>query len=80
MTGGTSGAAAGAAMTYGMPYAMSKLMTNPKFVAWLAKGAEIPATNFNSMAGHLGRLVAISEAEPAIKDEIQQFLSAFRSQ
>lgn len=77
--GGSEGAIAGAAMPFVLPRAAAKLMTNPKFVRWLADGSKISPVNYNGLSGHLGRLVTIGKAEPVIKQEIEQFIDAFRS-
>lgn len=78
-TGGPEGAVAGMAGSIILPNMAARLMTNPKFVSWLAKGVQIAPANYNGMAGHLGRLVAIGEAEPAIQEEVNQFIDAFRT-
>ncbi|TWT11719.1 hypothetical protein [Reyranella sp. CPCC 100927] len=75
---GDIGGAAGilASMTV-LPYVTAKMMTNPTFVRWLAgvetfgKGASRDAM--------IGRLAAIAEANPEIRDEtlrLQQVLSS----
>ena len=62
--------------TYGIPalagqYGAAKLMTNPAYVKWLAKGAELAAYNPNSFGQHIRRLVQIQAANPEIRDEIR---------
>lgn len=78
MAGDLQGAAVGAAASYGGPYAMARLMTNPKFVRWLARGYQIEPTNYNGLTAHIGRLAVIAKAEPEIKGEIYQYLAAMR--
>ncbi len=78
--GGEEGAALGVAAPLILPYAASKLMTNPKFVGWLAKGVEINPLNYNSINSHLGRLATIVSTEDDIKDEVNQYINAFRSE
>ena len=69
-------AAAGAAVTgFLAPRAAAKLLTNPAFVEWLAT----PVTNPAGISAHLGRLLAIAEAQPGIQEEIQQYLAAMRA-
>ena len=51
--------------------AAAKLMTNPRFVNWMAEGVETAAYNPNSMGQHVRRLVQIYQLEPGIRDEIQ---------
>jgi len=45
---------------------MAKLMTNPKFVRWLANGAKIAKTRPNDMSVHLSRLMVLR-----FKDDVQ---------
>lgn len=63
------------------PYAASKLLTNPKFVNWLARGTSIPASDIAGMAAHLGRLVGALEGEdPDVKDAAQEYVRALLGQ
>ena len=57
--------------TIALPISSAKLMTNARFVNWLAEGVETAAYNPQSMGQHVRRLYQIYEAEPAIRDEIQ---------
>lgn len=77
--GGVEGAAVGMAASYGGPYGLAKLMTNPKFVRWLSRGMQIEPTNYGSMAAHLGRLSLVAKTEGDIKGEIRQFLESMRA-
>lgn len=77
--GGLPGALAGFAAPLVAPHIAARLMTNPGFIRWLSRGVDILPTNYNSMAGHVGRLVALANAEPAIAEEIYQYASALRS-
>ena len=53
--------------------AAAKLLTNPKFINWLARSTELKPTG---MAAHLGRLTAIgTNADPETRDAINQYLS-----
>ena len=57
------------------PVGAAKLMTNAGFVRWLAT----PASEISKSVGaHMGRLVALSEAEPEIAEEIRQYYKAIR--
>lgn len=58
------------------PRYAAKLLTNPKFVQWLATGVQLAEKSPASTASHLSRLAMIANAEPAIREEIQQYLSA----
>lgn len=63
-----AGTVAGKVVT---PFAASKLITNPAFVKWLAEG---PAVKTGAAASrHVGRLFAIAEANPEIRDYIYEF-------
>ena len=58
------------------PVGAAKLMTNPGFIKWLAT----PATEISKdVAAHMGRLAALSAAEPEIQEELRQYYSAIRS-
>jgi len=82
--------AAGAATTFGTfemglgtlvaPAGVAKLMTNPRFVKWLAEGTEIVATNPNSMAQHVRRLLQIQAANPEIRDEVRAVLQGLQGE
>lgn len=76
--GGAEGATAGAAAVLS-PYAAAKLMTNPKFVSWLAGAGKEVVTDPNAIGPFITRLVAIAEAEPEIKEEIYQYAEGLRS-
>lgn len=58
------------------PVTAAKLMTNPGFIKWLAT----PANEISKdVAAHMGRLAALSAAEPEIQEELRQYYSAIRS-
>lgn len=53
------------------PIAAAKLITHPAFVKWLAEG---PAVQTGAGVGrHIGRLLAIAEANPEIREQIHEF-------
>lgn len=61
------------------PRVAASLMTSPRFVRWLVRGVNIGLNQGeNALAGHIGRLVTIAEAEPEIRDDVYQFLQALR--
>jgi len=62
------------------PRGIAKLMTSPRFVKWLAEGTEIVATNPNSMANHVRRLVQIQAANPEIRDEVRAILQGLQGE
>lgn len=55
------------------PYAAAKLITNQKFVSWLA---EPLGTETFSMAAHVAKLYTIAETTPEIREEILQYSKA----
>ena len=56
------------------PASAAKLITNPKFVKWLAQG---PAARTGAEVGaHIGRLTAIFNDSPEIQPELNEFISA----
>ena len=72
----TAGALSGAVV---VPRVAAKLITSPRFVRWLARAANIGMNQGETtLAGHIGRLVTIAEAEPEIREEVYQYLSALR--
>jgi hypothetical protein len=58
------------------PTVAAKLMTTPGFVKWLSTPANEIEKN---ISGHIGRLVALADAEPEIREEIRQYYKAIRS-
>jgi len=80
---GTAGAYGSFEMGLGTivaPRGVAKLMTSPGFVKWLAEGTEIVATNPNSMANHVRRLVQIQAANPEIRDEVRAILQGLQGE
>ena len=74
--GDVLGATAAIGGTVLAPAGVAKLMTNPAFIKWLAT----PATEISKdVAAHMGRLAALSEAEPEIQEELRQYYKAIRS-
>jgi len=70
---GVAGTVIGGVIT---PKAASKLITSPAFVKWLSEG---PTVKTGQEAGaHMGRLGAIYEANPEIRDELAAFMDTFR--
>jgi hypothetical protein len=57
--------------------AAAKLLTNQKFVKWLAD-SNTRQVNTKGWAGHVGRLVAIAHENPDIREEVHQFFAAMR--
>lgn len=62
------------------PYASAKLMTNPDFVKWLAKGVEKAAYDPNTFGQHVRRLAQIYEVNPDIRDELRAVLEGLQAE
>lgn len=62
------------------PRYAAKLITSPQFVRWLARGAHIAKTGGQSLKAHIGRLAAIAEIDPELKEPIMAYQSAVRQQ
>lgn len=73
-TGDVGTGALSAVGTVIAPRAAARLITNPRFVQWLAS----PVTNPTGISAHLGRLTEIALAEPEIEGEIDQYLAVLR--
>jgi len=70
------GGAAGAAAALS-PAAAAKLMTSKPFIKWLTKTAS-DGTSEKALGANLGRLYAIAEANPEIKNELYQYSTTLR--
>lgn len=76
LNGDPHGAAYGLAAGILAPRVAARLITNPNFVRWLSSTAQ--ATSTNSWPAQVGRLFAVGEANPEIRDEIGQYYDAIR--
>lgn len=57
--------------------AAARLLTNPKFVQWLASGTRVSPTG---VAAHLGRLVSVArDADPDIREALREYIDTFTS-
>lgn len=56
----TASALTGVGATVGGSYAVSKMLTNPKFVRWMVRGSRVNAGQF---ASHLGKLATVLKDE-----------------
>jgi len=69
--------------TYGLaagilaPRVAARLITNPNFVRWLSTTAQQASTN--AWPAQVGRLFAVGDANPEIRDEIAQYYDALRA-
>jgi hypothetical protein len=66
----TAGTIAAAVVT---PKAAAKLITSPSFIKWLSQPVKQGTVN---MGAHIGRLVAIGETNPELKEAINEYVSA----
>lgn len=78
LTGSVSGGVSAAAGSVVVPYVSARLLTSPGFTRWLA-GSRMVGNNPNSFLNHLGRLAIVAQAEPEIREELDQYLAAIRS-
>ncbi|MBI1425779.1 MAG: hypothetical protein GC149_20325 [Gammaproteobacteria bacterium] len=72
-SGDPEGAAKFAAGAILAPRFAAKLMTNPRFVRWLAEAPK--AAGRNAWGQHIGRLSAIGDANPDMRDAINSYIS-----
>ena len=73
MTGSPGQAAGVAASTFGAPWAAGKLMTSAPFVRWLSSTWGVNGARADQWARHLGRLGAVTAADPAMGDLVTRF-------
>jgi len=78
ITGDVTGGAATIAGSVIAPRAAAKLLTNERFVSWLANTAKYAPADYKGWGARVGQLTAIAKAEPAIREEIYQYFSALR--
>jgi len=72
-SGGVGGAAAAVGTSLLAPVVIAKLVTNPKFVNWLAAGAKVTPSN---MSQHFGRLTAIAASDESMRAPIEQYINS----
>lgn len=53
----------------------ARLLTNPRFVRWLAGATKAPTSAVPSLVNQLGQ-IAKTEKDPAVKDETTAYLSS----
>ena len=58
------------------PRVAARLITSPRFVAWLSQAVRAP--DAKGLAAYAVRLATIAKVEPEIREEIQQFRAALR--
>lgn len=73
---------AGAGYTMGgavlAPRVAARLITSPGFVNWLGGTVNATGQSLNNWGSRVARLTALAKAEPTIREEIYQYLSALR--
>jgi hypothetical protein len=74
------GALFGAGTALIAPWAFGRLITNKRFVNWLAQGTRIAPADVNGISAHLGRLVGITKVAPEIRDAVEDYLNTFKAQ
>lgn len=55
------------------PKMTARLMTNPRFVGWLAQATRLAARGEGSFMRHIGRLATVGKLEPEIKDAVEAY-------
>ncbi|MEB3150918.1 MAG: hypothetical protein VKL60_18110 [Sphaerospermopsis sp.] len=72
-TGGILGGATVAAGTTGLAHITARMMTNPKFINWLAKA---PSVTPSEIPNHIKLLSKIAAANPDIQDDVLDYLKS----
>jgi len=74
-------AAIGSAVgTFGLQHvAVEKLFMSPKFTRWLVQGSKLNPAEPGAWMNHVSRLALITQAEPEIKEEVNQYYNALMS-
>jgi hypothetical protein len=76
---GLEPAAYGAAAYLIAPNVAARLLTNPTVVGWLSRAELMYGRSPNALSAHVGRLLAIAKANPAMREEIGQMITAMRA-
>jgi len=63
-----------------LPYGSAKLMTDARFVKWLAEGTEIVATDPAAFSQHIRSLIQIQALNPQIRPEINAILEGLQGE
>ena len=74
--GGATGVITGTAAVTIPPYVTARLITSPKFVNWLARGATISASKPASISTHLAMLPVLAEKSPELRESIGEYSAA----
>ena len=81
VTGGDPVTAAGKVATFVIaPRVAARLLTNPRFVRWMASTVSNRGARPGIAPAELARLALVAKAEPEIRDEVRQYLDALRGQ
>jgi hypothetical protein len=72
---GSPGAAASMLLLPTAGFGAARLMTNARFVNWLADGAKPAALTAKGFASHMSKLAMIYEVEPSIRDALHEYMT-----
>jgi hypothetical protein len=57
----------------------AKLLESPRFIRWVSDTSRVVANNPNSLSAQIGKLLAIGQAEPTMKDAIDTYYKQIKS-
>lgn len=57
----------------------AKLLESPRFIRWVSDTSKAVVNNPNSLSAQIGKLLAIGQAEPAMKDAIEAYYKQIKS-
>ena len=81
VAGGIPGALAGVGGLVYLPHKVSQLWTSPNFVRWLANGVKLSKVRgANDLSSHVGRLAAVIQSEPEMKEAINAYVHELNKQ
>jgi len=57
----------------------ARLLESPRFIRWVSDTSRVVANNPNSLSAQVGKLLAIGQAEPTMKDAIDTYYKQIKS-
>jgi len=57
----------------------AKLLESPRFIRWVSDTSRVVVNNPNSLSAQIGKLLAIGQAEPGMKDAIDSYYKQIKS-
>jgi len=57
----------------------ARLLESPRFIRWVSDTSRVVANNPNSLSAQIGKLLAIGQAEPGMKDAIDTYYKQIKS-